>query len=364
LLISVILPTRERPDSLRRAVASVLRQTYENWELLIVNDSAEPVGPITDDERIRIIDASGRGVAAARNLGLSQASGDVIAYLDDDNLMDPDWLKAIALTLEQAPETEIMIGAQLVTPEPGAGEHHTIRFPARFDWERLIEANYVDMGMLAHRGGNQTRFADELPAMVDWDFVVRLTKDRTPTMVPALSGLYLTGSRGRISYRDRQSVLREMRKRFAALGGPEATLANQALGNHDVEALRTMLRRLQSQLHRAVDVLVLDATPLARSVQEALLIPGVANVVGRAIGEQTIDLLVVESLPDPDALDLVSHEGFMVGLKAGSVEYPATGLAHGRRVGDHLWVGSRTRFDPEALFEGATLVKLGMSDET
>ena len=60
--------------------------------------------PALDDPRIRTLSTPGSGVCAARNLGLDAARGDLIAYLDDDNLFDPQWLKAVALTFDALPQ--------------------------------------------------------------------------------------------------------------------------------------------------------------------------------------------------------------------------------------------------------------------
>src|SRR5262249_1663912 len=88
---SVVLPTRDRRDFLPRAIESVQQQSYGNWELLIVDDgsvdgTAEFLAGVAD-ERLRCFRHHGAGACAARNVGLAQARGDLIAYLDDDNMM-------------------------------------------------------------------------------------------------------------------------------------------------------------------------------------------------------------------------------------------------------------------------------------
>jgi glycosyltransferase involved in cell wall biosynthesis len=81
---SVIIPTRNRPDLLTLAVASVCAQSHRNIELIIVNDGSMPL-PRFDDPRIRAFDSGQRGAVPARNLGLAQATGSAIAWLDDDD---------------------------------------------------------------------------------------------------------------------------------------------------------------------------------------------------------------------------------------------------------------------------------------
>lgn len=100
-LVSVIIPTYKRSEKLTRAIESVLNQTYNNIELLVVNDN-EPnddftidlikrVKPYESDKRFRLIiqDKHING-AVARNVGIKQAKGEYIAFLDDDDWWDKE----------------------------------------------------------------------------------------------------------------------------------------------------------------------------------------------------------------------------------------------------------------------------------
>ncbi len=144
-LISVILPTRDRADSLRRAIATVLAQSYATWELVVVDDGStdETAAAIeaAGDERIRPVRLDGRGVTAARNAGLAAAKGEVIAYLDDDNLMHEQWLRTVAWAFELRPQAEVVYGAFVlddparVDGGPGGAFPEIVFRP--FDRERL-----------------------------------------------------------------------------------------------------------------------------------------------------------------------------------------------------------------------------------
>jgi glycosyltransferase involved in cell wall biosynthesis len=85
MLITCIIPTRNRPDYVREAVESVLRQTHKNLELVIVDDGDALVMPIVD-ERMRVLKSRKAGAVAARNLGVAAARGEIIAWLDDDDI--------------------------------------------------------------------------------------------------------------------------------------------------------------------------------------------------------------------------------------------------------------------------------------
>jgi glycosyltransferase involved in cell wall biosynthesis len=103
-LFSIILPTYGRPQFLRDALASVLAQTLQNFECIVVDDgSPTPVDPDSDD-RIQLIRRLGKGgAAAARNSGLEVARGKYVVFLDDDDLYKPDRLRMALRGLATAP---------------------------------------------------------------------------------------------------------------------------------------------------------------------------------------------------------------------------------------------------------------------
>lgn len=89
-MISVIIPTHNRPEQLKRAVDSVLGQTYKDLEVIVVDDGlekrADEVINDLNDSRLKYIQHSEeRGGSAARNTGIKNASGEFIAFLDDDD---------------------------------------------------------------------------------------------------------------------------------------------------------------------------------------------------------------------------------------------------------------------------------------
>ena len=96
-LISIIIPTYNRADMLDNSINSVRKQTYKNWELIIVDDAStdrtEDVirKHMAEDARIRYIkNDTNTGANATRNRGIKESSGEYIAFLDDDDRWDPD----------------------------------------------------------------------------------------------------------------------------------------------------------------------------------------------------------------------------------------------------------------------------------
>ncbi len=220
-LVSVVLPTCDRPLHLARAIRSVLAQRYQHLELLVVQDGdcseIAPVIEAADDPRIRSLRIAKAGVCAARNAALSAAAGEIIAYLDDDNAMDPDWLYAVVWAFEQRPEVDVLYGAFAiddVLPGSGSGSGALPRIVlAGWSREALRRDNLADMGAIAHRAGLPGAWFDEgLREMGDWDLLVRLTAAADPLVLPAVACYYTTDAPARLtggptSAADRATVL-------------------------------------------------------------------------------------------------------------------------------------------------------------
>jgi hypothetical protein len=207
-LVSVILPTCNRPQHLPRAIDSVRRQHYCDWELIVVDDGSDPdCGPATpapEDERIRWLRIDKSGVCVARNTALSVARGEIIAYMDDDNLMDPGWLAAVVWAFEQRPDVDVLYGAFVVDDLLRVDGRSSGQLPRTFlhSWNReaLRQSNLADMGAMAHRSGlPEAHFDEGLREMGDWDLLLRLTEERDPLVLPAIACYYTTDAPHRLS---------------------------------------------------------------------------------------------------------------------------------------------------------------------
>lgn len=110
-LVSIVIPTYNRVDDLERSLNSVLMQTYDNWEVLLVDnhsdDGTDELVKRINDPRIHFFKIHNNGViAASRNLGIQQAKGDFVAFLDSD-----DWWKPRKLEISMR---YLVQGADLV----------------------------------------------------------------------------------------------------------------------------------------------------------------------------------------------------------------------------------------------------------
>ncbi len=91
-MISVVVPTCDRPDALARCLAALGRQRAQSLEIVVVDDGRGEV----DAPGARVVRAARAGPAAARNLGARAARGKVICFTDDDCVPGPDWARRLA----------------------------------------------------------------------------------------------------------------------------------------------------------------------------------------------------------------------------------------------------------------------------
>jgi glycosyltransferase involved in cell wall biosynthesis len=120
--ISVIIPTFNRAHLLRRAIDGVLNQTFENFEMIIVDDGStdntEEVIKSISVDRIRYFKQSNQGRSAARNVGVSLAQSSVIIFLDSDDEVRVDWLKEMIQPFEDPTSGIVCCGRTVIENRP------------------------------------------------------------------------------------------------------------------------------------------------------------------------------------------------------------------------------------------------------
>ena len=187
-LVSVVIPTYNRADLIIRAINSVQSQSYQNLEIIVVDDRSqdntlEVVRGIKDDRLNYYRHQSNQGSSAARNTGIMQANGQYIAFLDSDDVWLPQklelQLEQIALTTDdldrvvsytQLQKSDRVFYQPSVLPRRGKQAQETI---ADYLWstrgEILTSTLLVSRSLaIAHP------FATNLSKHEDWDFLLRL----------------------------------------------------------------------------------------------------------------------------------------------------------------------------------------------
>lgn len=111
--VSVILPTHNRPALLSDALASLEAQRYPDWEVIVIDDASTP--HVDLDELVRLHPRlravrhdSPHGGAASKNSGLAAAQGEILAFLDDDDLYDPVYLARSVAILDRYPAIDVL----------------------------------------------------------------------------------------------------------------------------------------------------------------------------------------------------------------------------------------------------------------
>lgn len=113
-LVSIIVPAYNAEQYIAETIRSVIDQTFQAWELIIVNDgSTDKTAEIIcsfDDGRIRLLEQENGGVSSARNRGLDEAKGKYITFLDADDIFPPHSLQARVMYMEDHPDIDIVDG--------------------------------------------------------------------------------------------------------------------------------------------------------------------------------------------------------------------------------------------------------------
>lgn len=197
--VSVIMPAYNRAEIIADSIESVLNQDYKHIELIIVDDGStdatRSVVESFNDVRVRYVYQDNSGAGAARNVGLAVSTGDIIAYLDTDNLWNPRYLSVVVKTFAIHPGRSAMY-MDFIDYRVRADDTIKLRSYRRpeFNHESLLLGPYIDLNTFAHRrelykafGG----FDEALRRRQDYDLVLKYTWLRDPLYVPVIAALYL-----------------------------------------------------------------------------------------------------------------------------------------------------------------------------
>ncbi len=185
-LVSVIVPTYNRPDMLMATLESVLNQTYQPFEIIVVNDGGLEVeniaGWLNRQGNITYVRHDrNRGLAAARNTGIKLARGKYLAYLDDDDLFYPEHLETLVAALEGSHYRVAYTDAHRAHQVQEHGRYATVErdLPFSHDFHRdsLLVANQFPVLCLMHQKAcleEAGTFDESLTTHEDWDLWIRM----------------------------------------------------------------------------------------------------------------------------------------------------------------------------------------------
>jgi len=185
-LVSVIIPTYNRANTIIRAIESVLEQTYANIEIIIIDDaSGDNTGGIVRgmvNSRIKYIrHETNKGGGAARNTGIDESKGEYVAFLDSDDTWLPEKIEKQVKLFERAdPRVGVIYTGFYRTDEDDRITKQVSPSKKGNLYSRLLEGNFIGTTsvIMAKReclkqiGG----FNASLPSCQDWDLYIRLSK--------------------------------------------------------------------------------------------------------------------------------------------------------------------------------------------
>jgi len=195
-LISVIMPAHNAAPFIAQAISSVLNQNFNALELIVINNgSTDNTGDIVRglaDERIRLLEAGKLGPSGARNMGLQQARGKFITFLDADDIYLPETLKFFLSEFDAQPELQVVYGGhprycdENLNPRPGSEgrlqpensdlENFANRYPVAALFDNTINSQLSSIMLRAELLPTVGLFDTSLSIGEDFEWILRLFK--------------------------------------------------------------------------------------------------------------------------------------------------------------------------------------------
>ena len=232
--LSVIVPFYNQYDFVEEAVKSVLAQRYPNLELILVDDGSNG-GPLENlselSDSIRFLRQENAGPSAARNYGIGEATGEIFAFLDSDDVWPEDKLKSqiLPLLVDHGPVMVISQLKKLVSSEANAGSfevegdsYYTIQLGCLLVRKEIFET----VGL----------FDEGLQYSEDQDWFLRARELETPMVRLACEGLHYRSHAASLTRRENrprdfgliQVLRRSLKQRKTSGGGAVQSLLSMS----------------------------------------------------------------------------------------------------------------------------------------
>ncbi len=263
--VTVVMPVHDRERFVREAIDSVLTQTFDDLELIVVDDGSTDGTPAVvkavDDPRLRYVVQPHRGVPAAMNTGLRAARGRYVARLDSDDVWLPDLLATQVAVLETRPEIDVVYARGQGMDADGTPTTHVWGFAPRWAGDSLRSQLHGDFtcnittvarrACLERAGG----FDESLTAHEDWDVWLRVARHGSFAFTDRVLAHFrwhdgnLTGAARADAVRILEERVRVLDRFYAAPDTPAAALAARAVAYRNLH-VSTGLMHLGRHEHR------------------------------------------------------------------------------------------------------------------
>ncbi len=261
-LVSIIVRTKDRPQRLQEALASIRTQTYRPLQAVVVNDGGAPLPrnelreALGDVDLVYVHHEINRGRAQAANSGLDHADGDLVGFLDDDDRFYPEHVETLAGYLRQSDIAVVYSDALMVNEnyDPAKGEwirsESDFRFSRDFHFDQLLFDNYIPLLCLLFRrralddtGG----FDPGFELYEDHDFLIRLGEHHSFHHIATVTAEYVQWSRvAQIAQQAEEAIRRRAQVRLFAKHLDKFTAERLYRHRHHVSAAKDdLIRKLQ-----------------------------------------------------------------------------------------------------------------------
>lgn len=208
-VISIVMAARNAERTIDAAIDSIATQDERDWELIVIDDGSTDrtrdivAGRAAADPRVRVIDGTGEGASAARNLGIAASRGRWLAFLDSDDWWEPDFLSTMVAALADQPANAIAYcGYWRVMPDgsltPPKVDPRVAQAPLEsfaLPCPVTIHTLLLDRAMVAATGG----FDTSLTTCEDWDLWQRLSRAGSPWIMVDRPLAYYRASAGSLT---------------------------------------------------------------------------------------------------------------------------------------------------------------------
>ncbi len=233
---SIVVPTKNRPATLRRALESIESQTIDDYEVIVVDDGdgsgAELALEFFYGRRIIAIDNHTRGQVAARNAGAQRSIGEVIFFLDDDDWWGRNDYMAKALNIIKRACGAAFGSGEIVIEDEFLQKTGALPFEALYDPRSILIDNKILVSGFAFRRSLVDAaglFDESLPFYWDWDWYIRLSKLGVQFGNLGDAGICVSSRAGTVSSANNEEARRMNLDRLSAKHG----MGRLALRNHE-----------------------------------------------------------------------------------------------------------------------------------
>ena len=247
-LVTAIIPAYDRPERTERAIRSVVEQTYDPIELIVVDDGSDPPLRKTISTRrgqlaeFQLVEhETNRGANAARNTGIEAASGEYIAFLDSDDEWRPTKLERQGERFRHATDSVGLVYTGIIQKGPN-GNITSRSVPDREGrvLAALLKGNFIgtfSSVMVRAEVTDEIRLNEDLPSWQDWDFYLEVAKEWEVSPIREPLVVKYSGGSDRISGKFKQKqeisypILKEKIRELSTIN--EQTSSRQALAALD-----------------------------------------------------------------------------------------------------------------------------------